>query len=78
MFILDYTISSIYLRNSYADFIHGCLVHRFKMNQFEILGKDLSTPFVEVSKQVGASDTTVHLEINIKSTLGLITNLLFP
>jgi Lrp/AsnC family transcriptional regulator, regulator for asnA, asnC and gidA len=37
-----------------------------------ILGKDSSTPFVEVAKQIGISDATVHLRVRRLTNEGVI------
>jgi Lrp/AsnC family transcriptional regulator for asnA, asnC and gidA len=37
-----------------------------------ILGKDSSTPFVEVAKQIGISDATVHLRVRRLTNEGII------
>jgi Lrp/AsnC family transcriptional regulator for asnA, asnC and gidA len=38
----------------------------------DILGKDSSTPFVEIAKQIGISDATVHLRVRRLVSEGII------
>jgi len=38
----------------------------------DVLGKDASTPFVEVAKQIGISDATVHLRVRRLISEGII------
>ena len=38
----------------------------------DILGRDSSTPFVEVAKQIGISDATVHLRVRRLTNEGVI------
>jgi DNA-binding Lrp family transcriptional regulator len=39
----------------------------------DILGKDSSTTFVEIAKQIGISDATVHLRVRRLIAAGIIT-----
>ena len=39
----------------------------------DILGKDSSTPFVEIAKQLGVSDATVHLRVRRLISEGIIS-----
>ena len=41
--------------------INNDLLDDVNLKIIDILGKDSSTPFVEVAKQIGVSDATVHL-----------------
>jgi Lrp/AsnC family transcriptional regulator for asnA, asnC and gidA len=38
----------------------------------DILGKDSSTPFVEIAKQIGVSDATVHIRVRRLISEGII------
>ena len=38
----------------------------------DILGNDSSTPFVEIAKQIGISDATVHLRVRRLISEGII------
>ena len=42
--------------------INNDLLDDVNLKIIDILGKDSSTPFVEVAKQIGVSDATVHSE----------------
>jgi DNA-binding Lrp family transcriptional regulator len=39
----------------------------------DILGKDSSTPFVEIAKQLGVSDATVHIRVRRSISEGIIS-----
>src|SRR5919204_5631107 len=77
-----------YVRNDYNKYIYKSLLpHRLNLEINEIdgllddinlriidiLSKDSSTTFVEIAKQIGISDATVHLRVRRLIAAGIIT-----
>ena len=77
-----------YVRNDYNKYIYKSLLpHRLNLEINEIdgllddinlriidiLSKDSSTTFVEIAKQIGISDATVHLRVRRLIAVGIIT-----
>jgi Lrp/AsnC family transcriptional regulator, regulator for asnA, asnC and gidA len=52
--------------------INNDLLDEVNFKIIGILGKDSSTPFVEVAKQIGISDATVHLRVRRLTNEGVI------
>jgi Lrp/AsnC family transcriptional regulator for asnA, asnC and gidA len=52
---------------------HDSLLDDVNLQIIDILGKDSSTPFVEIAKRVGISDATVHLRVRRLIAAGIIT-----
>jgi Lrp/AsnC family transcriptional regulator for asnA, asnC and gidA len=52
---------------------HDSLLDDVNVQIIDILVKDSSTPFVEVAKQIGISDATVHLRVRRLIAAGIIT-----
>jgi Lrp/AsnC family transcriptional regulator for asnA, asnC and gidA len=63
---------------------HDSVLDDVNLRIIDILSKDSSTPFVEIAKQIGISDATVHLRVRrliaagiiIKFTISVDNNLL--
>jgi len=51
----------------------GRLLDDVNLHIIDILGKDSSTTFVEIAKQIGISDATVHLRVRRLIAAGIIT-----
>lgn len=52
--------------------ISSDLLDDINLKIIDILGKDSSTPFVEVAKRIGISDATVHLRVRRLISEGVI------
>jgi Lrp/AsnC family transcriptional regulator, regulator for asnA, asnC and gidA len=55
-------------------FNNNCLLDDVNPRIIDILGKDSSMPFVEIAKQIGVSDATVHLRVRRLISEGVINN----
>jgi Lrp/AsnC family transcriptional regulator, regulator for asnA, asnC and gidA len=53
---------------------NNILLDDVNLQIIDILAKDSSTPFVEIAKQIGISDATVHLRARRLIAAGIITN----
>jgi Lrp/AsnC family transcriptional regulator, regulator for asnA, asnC and gidA len=51
----------------------GRFLDDVNLHIIDILSKDSSTPFVEMAKQIGISDATVHLRVRRLIAAGIIT-----
>jgi DNA-binding Lrp family transcriptional regulator len=49
------------------------IVNDINLRIIDILSKDSSTTFVEIAKQIGISDTTVHLRVRRLIAAGILT-----
>jgi Lrp/AsnC family transcriptional regulator for asnA, asnC and gidA len=54
---------------------HDGVLDDVNLRIIDILSKDSSTPFVEIAKQIGISDATVHLRVRRLIAAGIITKL---
>jgi Lrp/AsnC family transcriptional regulator for asnA, asnC and gidA len=52
---------------------HDSVLDDVNLRIIDILSKDSSTPFVEIAKQIGISDATVHLRVRRLIAAGIIT-----
>jgi Lrp/AsnC family transcriptional regulator for asnA, asnC and gidA len=52
---------------------HDSVLDDVNLRIIDILSKDSSTPFVEIAKQIGISDATVHLRVRRLIAAGVIT-----
>ena len=52
---------------------HDSLLDNINLRIIDILSKDSSTTFVEIAKQIGISDATVHLRVRRLIAAGIIT-----
>jgi Lrp/AsnC family transcriptional regulator, regulator for asnA, asnC and gidA len=52
---------------------HDSVLDDVNLRIIDILSKDSSTPFVEIAKQIGISDGTVHLRVRRLIAAGIIT-----
>jgi Lrp/AsnC family transcriptional regulator, regulator for asnA, asnC and gidA len=52
--------------------VDGIILDEISLKIVRILSKDSSLPFVEIAKQIGISDTTVHMRIKHLLTPGII------
>ena len=52
---------------------HDSLLDDVNLQIMDILAKDSSTPYVEIAKQIGISDATVHLRVRRLIAAGIIT-----
>ncbi|HEX5518936.1 MAG TPA: Lrp/AsnC family transcriptional regulator [Candidatus Nitrosocosmicus sp.] len=52
---------------------HNKILDGVNLQIIDILSKDSSTPFVEIAKQIGISDATVHLRVRRLIAAGIIT-----
>jgi Lrp/AsnC family transcriptional regulator, regulator for asnA, asnC and gidA len=52
---------------------HDSVLDDVNLHIIDILSKDSSTPFVEIAKQIGISDGTVHLRVRRLIAAGIIT-----
>ncbi|MDQ3972319.1 MAG: Lrp/AsnC family transcriptional regulator [Thermoproteota archaeon] len=52
--------------------VDGIILDEISLKIVRILSKDSSLPFVEIAKQIGISDATVHMRIKHLLTAGII------
>ena len=52
---------------------NDALLDDINLKIIDILSKDSSTPFVEVAKQIGISDATVHIRVRRLVAAGIIS-----
>ena len=52
---------------------HDSVLDDVNLQIIDILAKDSSTAFVEIAKQIGISDATVHLRVRRLIAAGIIT-----
>jgi Lrp/AsnC family transcriptional regulator for asnA, asnC and gidA len=52
---------------------NNSLLDDVNLRIIDTLGKDSSTPFVQIAKQIGISDATVHLRVRRLIAAGIIT-----
>jgi Lrp/AsnC family transcriptional regulator for asnA, asnC and gidA len=52
---------------------HDSILDDVNLRIIDILSEDSSTPFVEIAKQIGISDATVHLRVRRLIAAGIIT-----